>query len=170
MDRLDLRDRKILYELDTNSRQPYHAIAKKVGLSKDAVIYRIKKLQQAGIVRQFHTVFDVGKLGYISFRLYLKFQNTTPEKEQEIIDFLKKIPSVIWMVSIEGKFDFGMWVLVKSVKEMNSLWNILLTDYRDFIEKRWLTIFTKVSYFPRAYILGKKHNLDEYVFITEPTA
>ena len=72
------------------------------------------------------------------------------------------------MVSIEGKFDFGMWVLVKSVKEMNSLWNILLTDYRDFIEKRWLTIFTKVSYFPRAYFLDKKQNFDEYIFITEP--
>ena len=45
MTKFDLKDRKILFELDTNSRQSFHEIAKKVGLSKDSVIYRINKLQ-----------------------------------------------------------------------------------------------------------------------------
>ena len=74
--KIDLKDRKILYELDTNSRQSYHEIAKKVGLSKDSIIYRIKKLQEQGVIKKFHTIYDVGKLGFISFRLYLKFQNS----------------------------------------------------------------------------------------------
>ena len=43
--KLDLKDRKILYELDINSRQPFAAIAKKVGLSKQTVINRVKKLR-----------------------------------------------------------------------------------------------------------------------------
>ena len=80
MIKLDLKDCKILYELDINSRQSYHKIAKKVGLSKDSIIYRINKLQESGIIKQFHTVIDVGKLGFISFRLYLKLQNTIPQK------------------------------------------------------------------------------------------
>jgi DNA-binding Lrp family transcriptional regulator len=89
MKRLDLKDRKILYELDINSRQSFNELSKKVGLSKDSVIYRIKKLQDSGIIKHFHTVIDVGKLGFISFRLYLKLQNSTPQKEAEIIKFLK---------------------------------------------------------------------------------
>jgi len=165
---LDLKNRKILYELDINSRQSYHEIAKKVGLSKDSILYRVKKLQEVGIIKQFHTILDVGKLGYISFRLYLKFQNTDPEKENEIIEFFKKQKIVTWVVSIDGEYDLGMWVLVKSIKEMNQLWKIFLIKYVNFVEKRWLTIFTKVSSFPRAYIIEKKQNHDEYVFITEP--
>jgi len=168
MVKLDLKDRKILYELDLNSRQSYHELAKKVGLSKDSIIYRIKKLQGLGVIKQFHTVLDVGKLGFTSFRLYLKFQNTTPKREEEIINFLKSQKIITWIVSIDGEYDLGMWILTKSVKGMNGLWKILLKKYVNFIEKRWLTIFTKVSYFPRAYILEKKQNLSEYVFITEP--
>jgi len=165
---LDLKDRKIMYELDINSRQSYHEIAKKVGLSKDSVIYRIKKLQEDGIIKQFHTIIDVGKLGFTSFRLYLKLQNTTPEKEAEIIEFLKKQKIVTWIVSIDGEYDLGMWIVTKSIKEMNELWKELLEKYVNYLDKRWLTIFTRVSYFPRAYLLEKKQNFDEYVFITEP--
>ena len=168
MAKLDLKDRKILYELDIDSRQSYHKIAKKVGLSKDSVIYRINKLQKQGIIKQFHTLIDVGKLGFISFRLYLKFQNTTPEKENEIIEFFKNQKIVTWLVSIDGDYDLGMWILTKSIKEINKLWKIFLKKYMDYIDKRQLTIFTKVSYFPRAFILRKKQKLDEYVFITEP--
>ena len=59
MTKLDLKDKKILYELDLNSRQSFHQIAKKVGLSKDSIIYRVNKLKQDGIIKQFHTVIDV---------------------------------------------------------------------------------------------------------------
>lgn len=165
---LDLKDKKILYELDIDSRQSYKQIAKRVGLNKDTVIYRINKLQESGIIKQFHTVIDVGKLGFISFRLYLKFQNTSPEKENEIINYLKKQAQITWLVSIDGEYDLGMWVLVKSVKEMDELWISLLNKYLDYIDKRRLTIFTKVSYFPRAYILEKEKNAEEFVFITYP--
>ncbi len=166
MNGLDLKDRKILYELDVDSRQSFHSIAKKVGLSKDSVIYRVNKLAKAGIIRQFHVVIDTGRLDLISFRLYLKFQNTTPEKEKEIIGFLKMQGNVTWIVSIDGEYDVGMWVLCRRIGEMRKLWKEILGRYRDFIERRWLTIFSRVSYFPRAYILGKETNDEEYVFIS----
>lgn len=166
---LDLKNRKILYELDINSRQSYHELAKKVGLSKDSVIYRIEKLKKEGIIKRFHTVIDVGKLGFISFRLYLKLQNASPKKEKEIIDFLYKQKIVTWLVSIEGEYNLGVWILTKSISEMNQLWKALLKKYGNNIEKRNLTIFTKVSYFPRIYFLDKKINSESYVFITEPS-
>ena len=48
--KLDLKDRKILYELDMNSRKSNTEIAKKVGLSKQVVGFRIKKLIDEKIV------------------------------------------------------------------------------------------------------------------------
>ncbi len=166
--KLDLKDRKIIYELDIDSRQPFHDIAKKVGLSKDAVIYRIKKLSEAGIIQRFHTVLDNGKLGFIPFRLYLRLKNTTPQKEKEMIEYLKKQKEVIWLMSIDGEYNIGLATYVKSIREMNSFWKRLLQEYRDYIEKRWLTIYTKVAYYPRAFFLDKDQNLEEYICFTEP--
>ena len=37
---IDIKDRKILYELDKNSRQSITQIGNKVGLSKQVVLYR----------------------------------------------------------------------------------------------------------------------------------
>ncbi|MBN2459048.1 Lrp/AsnC family transcriptional regulator [Candidatus Woesearchaeota archaeon] len=166
--KLDSRDLKLLTELDLDSRQSFSELGKKLGLSKNAVAYRINNLKEEGIIKQFHTVVDIGKLGYISFRLYLNLQNTTPEKEEEIIDFLKQKENVTWLVSIEGDYDIGALILAKSVKEMNSLWKELLEKYVNYLEERLFTIMTHVSYYSRAYLTGQKHNDYEIAFITEP--
>ena len=168
MYKLDLKDRKIIYELDINSRQSFHNIAKKVGLSKDAIIYRINKLKQAGIIHRFHTVLDNGKLGFVPFRLYLRLKNATPTKEKEIIDYLKNQKEVVWLMSIDGEYNIGLATYVRTIKEMNVFWKRLLQEYLNFIEKRWLTIYTKVAYYPRAFFLNINQNLDEYICFTEP--
>lgn len=168
MIKLDIKDRRILYELDVNSRQSFQEIGKKVGLSKDSVIYRINKLKAEGIIKQFHTLIDVGKLGLISFRLYLKLEKTNLKKEEEIINFLIKQDLVTWVVSIEGEYDLGIWILSESVKDMNKIWKELFKKYGNFIEKHNLSIFTKVSYFSRTFFLDKGIAKKEYVFITEP--
>ena len=63
---LDLKDRKILYELDSNSRQPLSQIAKKVGLSKEVVNYRIRRLEDQKIIThtKIITGFETGKTYY----------------------------------------------------------------------------------------------------------
>ena len=58
MKNLDLKDRKILYHLDINSRQSFSQLGKKVGLHKDVVAYRVKKLQEKGVIKCFYTEID----------------------------------------------------------------------------------------------------------------
>lgn len=169
MTKLTLKDRKLLYELDLNSRQTINELARKIGLSKTAVAYKLKKLQEEGVIRHFHTVFDVGTFGYNSFRLYLKFENTAPDKEAEIINFLKNKEEVTWLVSIEGDYDVGALILVKSISEMNALWKELTLQYGSFLAERFLAIMTHVTYYSRAFILDEtRNNTYETNFITEP--
>ena len=165
---LDLKDRKLLYELDINSRQSFNEIAKKVGISKTAILNRVNNLQKDGIIKSFHTIIDTGKLGYMPFRLLISLQNCSPEKEQEIIDFLKNNNIVTWIVSIEGDYDIGALILVKKIEEMNNLWDELLNKYINYIEKRLLTIMTSIHYFSRAYILGKERKDYEITTLTFP--
>ena len=63
MEKLDLKDRKILYQLDLNCRQSNTQIGKKVGLSKEVVNYRIKRMQDFGIINNFWTAINSLKLG-----------------------------------------------------------------------------------------------------------
>jgi hypothetical protein len=43
MEKIDLKDRRILYELDVDSRQSFRNIGRKVGLLKDVVVSRVNK-------------------------------------------------------------------------------------------------------------------------------
>ena len=53
---IDKKDRKILYQLDLDSRQTVTQIGRKVNLKKDVVSYRIKKLIKKGIIKNFYTL------------------------------------------------------------------------------------------------------------------
>ncbi len=86
MDKIDLKDRKILYELDKNARQTLSQIGKNVRLPKSVVAYRIKKLEETGIIKNFYTVINFYKLGYINLAIYVNYQYYTPAIEKEIIN------------------------------------------------------------------------------------
>lgn len=158
MYKLDLKDRKLIYELDCNSRQTIQQLAKKIGLSKDAVKYRIEKLLKEGIIKSFNAVVDSGKLGFYSFRILIKFYQLSPSKEQEIINFLLKNKNLVWLVQVEGNWDINTWFLYKSIEEMNSFWNELIKKYNNYISKKEFGIYTKIIYFRRTYLFEKDKN------------
>jgi Lrp/AsnC family transcriptional regulator for asnA, asnC and gidA len=83
MEKLDLKDRKILYHLDIDSRQSFASIGKKVGLHKDSVADRVKKLIEKGIIRGFFTVIDYSKIGLNAYRFYFSFLNITPKLKKD---------------------------------------------------------------------------------------
>lgn len=60
---LDSTDRAILELLQENCKQPFAAIGEKVGLSAPAVVERVHKLEEAGIVLGYRAVLDARRLG-----------------------------------------------------------------------------------------------------------
>ena len=78
MEKLDLKDRKILYHLDFNSRQSFSKLGRKVGLHKDVIGYRLKRLQEKGIIKGFFTVINYPKIGFNYYRFYFSFAKQNP--------------------------------------------------------------------------------------------
>ncbi|MFA5382831.1 MAG: winged helix-turn-helix transcriptional regulator [Candidatus Micrarchaeia archaeon] len=152
---LDLKDRKILYQLDLNARESIAKIGKKVGLSKEVVKYRIQKLEEKGIIKQYTTLIDVGKLGLSSFRIMLKFKETTPAKEEEIIKYLKNIQNILWIGNIQGNWGLSIWICVKKISDFELFWDKFNSIYSSNIEKQKLSIFTNVIYFHREYLIDQ---------------
>ena len=162
-DNLDLKDRKILYELDLNARQSDSEIAKKVGLTRDSVRYRINKLVENGYINYFMTLLNSMKLGYDWYRTFFKFQNLTIEKEKEIIDYLKKRAS--WISKVEGIWDLNTGIFVKNVYEYRDLINEFLLKYSSFIERYDVSIVTREWSYHRDYLLNKKQKTSKPILM-----
>ena len=153
---LDLKDRKILYQLELNSRQSNIQIAKKVGLSKDVVNYRIKLLEQKGFINGFYTIIDFYKMGYFSVRVYLKLINCSQNVESDIFIFLQKHNTVFYLNKIDGNFDIGLATYVKNINEFETFFLEFKQKFKEYLGKEQISIFTKAYHFHRAYLLDKK--------------
>ena len=104
--KIDLKDRKILYELDLNCRQSNSQIGKKVGLTRDVVAYRIKRMEDEGVIKGYWTAINTFKLGYNVFRIYINFQYVSTEKRKEIIQHFVNYKNAWAVISIKGEIDF----------------------------------------------------------------
>jgi len=160
MIKIDLKDRKILYQLDINSRQSLSQIGKKVGLPKNVVAYRLKRLEEKGIINCYYTVIDSFKLGYTSLRLYLTYQYTTPEIQKEIIDYFKKNKYTWWFGAFEGRFDLAVIMWVKDLNDFYSFWKETLNRYRYYFQDQIFSIYIKIFLHRYSYLLDE-YNIED---------
>ena len=141
MEKLDVKDRKILYELDLDSRQSFSQLGKKIGLHKDSVAYRVKKLQEGGIIHHFETGIDFSKLGYNIYRYYFTYQFITPEKREEIINHLVKSKYSLWVTSLEGQYDLSVYMAVRDVNDYYHYWDEFFRKYNKYFSKRTFSVW-----------------------------
>jgi Lrp/AsnC family transcriptional regulator, leucine-responsive regulatory protein len=135
MRELDSKDHKILYHLFLNSRQSLSSIAKKVGLQKSVVEYRIRRLQSNGIIKNFNAMVDVFKLGFSVYRLYIVLQFTSPDKEKEIINHFVTHNNTWTVASTKGRYDLIITILVKSPNSFYAFYEQTLRLYRYYFKE-----------------------------------
>lgn len=110
---LDLKDRKILYMLCQEARTPPSIIAKQVGLSKDAVKYRIKRLEKKGVIAYYLTEVNIAPLRYTNYDLFLKF-NMPPSEEHKISEYFNSHPNIIWSCYLAGEWTYYVELMCSS--------------------------------------------------------
>jgi len=152
--KLDLKDKKILYELDSNARQSCTQIAKKVGLSTEVVNYRIKKLEEE-IITQYQLIVNLSKLGILQFKICLAFQHLNSEKLNKIIAELKKNKSIKWIVSSKGNWGLILSLETDSITNIDSLKDEILDKFSHHIDKKSISILVEASTYNRDYLLEK---------------
>lgn len=117
--KLDKKDRRILSELDKNSRQTDSEISKKVGLSKQVVNYRIQNLTKAKIIENFYTIANIGRLGLDSYYVFFSFKNLNKSSEKSLLEKISKISQVGWLVSGTGSWDAIALVYTPSINNFS---------------------------------------------------
>jgi DNA-binding Lrp family transcriptional regulator len=158
--KLDLKDRKILYELDKDCRQTCSQIGKKVGLSSEVVNYRIKKLEEENIITHHQVVVNLSKLGIIEFKITLNLQNIDSIKLENFIKRVNKLANAMWVVSCKGNWDMIISGEGRSLEEINNLKDEIISIFSGYVANKAIAICFKAEVFNRDYLIKEKANLE----------
>ena len=158
MEKLDLKDRKILYELDIDSRQSFRSLGRKVNLHKDVVAYRVKKLIEDKLIFNFYTYVDLSKLGYNFLRFYFKLQNTSPEIKNKIIQELVNNKYSAFVNSAEGEVELTTYFAVKNIYEFAQIWEKFYNQFGQYFAHIWFSIWYHECMYCYSFLLESDQN------------
>ncbi len=153
--KLDLKDKKLLYWLDQNSRTTNKELGKKVGLSEQAIGYKLNRLEENGIIKRYVTFVNTPALGYIHYKTLLRLHNTDLKKEKEIIALLAKNENIRWVVSCSGKWDINFSILARNPEEFTKIYREIEKKIGDYIREKSISTLIKSPGLTKGYLLGQ---------------
>jgi Lrp/AsnC family leucine-responsive transcriptional regulator len=127
---MDPLDRKILQQLQRNSKITTKALASELGLSPTAIYERIRRLERSGVIQGYVALLDPEKVGR-DFRVFCQVKLSKHVQDQ-IGDFEGEVLSLEEVVScyhLGGEYDYLLEVCVSD-----------MAAYRDFMVSRLTTI------------------------------
>lgn len=156
MNGLDFTDKRILFELDVNSRISVNDLAKKTRLSRDVVAYRMKKLEELGMIEKYISIIDFSRFGYRIIRLYLKLQKLDANAKKSLIDFLVRRDDVMTVYESDGHFDIAVGFLVRDLRDFQNIYGELMKKYKPYISEVNTGVFLDYLHYNRNYLVEKK--------------
>lgn len=151
--KLDLKDYKILRELDTNFRQSFSEIGKKVGLSKNSVSLRFEKLKPY----MLHNItgLDNEILGCTMVKVFYTFDFLNEKTEKEIANELKKHKNILWAARFYGSYDLCICLFVNNMDDLINQVSSFDKRFSNKINKKEIQIIFKQTFFRNNFVHEK---------------
>lgn len=130
---LDHFDHKIIRALTDDARISITELSSIVNLSRNAVSYRIKKLETIGVIKGYTTILnnelDDEKSVVASIMVYRKNRM----RNNEVIEYANKVPEVKSCYIVSGEHDVFLLLKAPSQKRINEIWQDIsnLTSVED---------------------------------------
>lgn len=104
---MDAIDRKIINEIQVHfpiTSRPYADIGKKVGLSEEEIIERIKRLKERGYIRRIGANFNSDKLGFTSTLCAARVPEDKIDQFVKVVNQYKGVTH-----NYKRRDDFNIW-------------------------------------------------------------
>ena len=121
MHTIDKLDKAILRRLQANGRETYDVIGEQVGLSPSAVLRRVKRLEDNGVIDRYVALVQpesvgLGLTAYINVRLE-KYTETSKRNPMDVFRAsVQTWPEVVECVSLTGEMDYLLRVVVADMQ------------------------------------------------------
>lgn len=145
--RLDALDRRIIAELQINSRLTIQELSAKIGLSASPCARRIRILEESGVIQGYAAIIDQTKVGLpISVFASVKLERQREDELDRFSQAVARWPEVVDCYLMTGQRDYLLRIVVKD-----------LEAYEAFL-KRTLTRLEGVASIESSFALGQvKH-------------
>jgi Lrp/AsnC family transcriptional regulator, regulator for asnA, asnC and gidA len=124
-------DVEILRALQSDARSSYRDIARQLKISVGTVHSRVKKLEEAKVIRGFSVDIDYSKLGYDITALILL--QAKGKHLRDVETKISKFPNVCLVYDITGDFDIALVVKFSTSSLMDKFIKEVLA--MDFVER-----------------------------------
>ena len=129
MDKIDLNILKCLKE---NSRQTASMISQSINLSVSAVIERIRKMEQKGVIQRYTVVLDEKQMGN-DLTVFVSIRLEHPKYGAEFVKEVVKHPNVCECYYIAGDVDY----LLKVVTDNSNNLEVVHQDIKQMPGVSW---------------------------------
>ena len=117
---LDERDLAIVSALQEDARATYADVAQRVGLSASAVHDRVRKLEQAGVIKGYRAVVDPEGIGLLVTAL-IAATPLDPRQPDDLPERLADLPEVEDCYSVAGEASYILKVRTRTTGELEDL-------------------------------------------------
>jgi Lrp/AsnC family transcriptional regulator for asnA, asnC and gidA len=153
--KLDEVDHQILDILIDNTRVPFTDISKRLFISAGTVHVRVKKMEEAGIIKGSSLNLDYVKLGY-SFIAYIGIFLENTKKMVQVIEDIRKIAFVTVAHITTGKFNIFCKVRASNTKHAKDI--IFMIDDIDGVSRTETMISLEESINDKKRLMHKIFN------------
>jgi Lrp/AsnC family transcriptional regulator, leucine-responsive regulatory protein len=116
---MDALDRKILSELQEDARTSFAELGRRIGLTTPAVIERVRKLEDAQIIKGYRAEIDTAKIG-LPITAFIRMSIVGVEFKQ-IVKIAEDSSEVLECHRATGGDSFIMKVAVSSVEHLQNV-------------------------------------------------
>ncbi len=115
---IDKLDREIVQILQVDGRQNFVDIAKMMGVTEGTIRKRVKSLLDDNIIKVM-AITNPAELGY-TFTGIIGLQ-INMKNLRSVLDSLRKIPNIVYLAYVTGRYDLMAIILTKSTEELSDL-------------------------------------------------
>ena len=117
---LDERDLEIVAALQEDARATYADVGQRVGLSASSVHDRVRKLEQAGVIRGYRAIVDPDALGLLITAL-IAATPLDPQQPDDLPERLADFPEVEDCLSVAGEANYILKVRTRTTADLEDL-------------------------------------------------
>ncbi len=155
---LDSLDRKLIYELDLNSRQPLSRLAKKLRMSPQRLDYRLKMLEKNKVIIQYIAVVNYRKLGgYNYYVCNLRIFGMGSGEEDAILKKLAMDPKCTLLFKCEGRWDIMIGTVAKDIFEAKETFGKFLKPFKGKVEEKAIVMHIGTYHYGRTYLIEDQY-------------
>lgn len=117
---LDGIDRQLLEALQSDSKRSLKEIGAAVGLSAPSVMERVRKLENAGIIKGYHAVLDARKVG-LDISAFIGVSISNPAHLTAFEEWVESIPPVLECHHVTGGHTLLLKVKTRNTADLEKL-------------------------------------------------